>query len=400
MNYSTDRALHRKALAALYPFPIVLAAHRSMQAKSDMAYKFTQEPSFLYLTGINEPDWMLIYDTTAWHLVKPYVSEVHEIFDGSLSIEEAIQLSGITSVLSHTEGEVLLSALSRKYETVVTIGGDPMASEYDFVLNSAGQLLGAKLENLFTEVVDCRPELKKMRAVKTRAELNAQQEAIDVTIDAFDKLKKSINSAAYEYELEAQLNAAFRVTGASGHAYDPIVAGGKNACTLHYGKNQDKLPKNGLVLIDAGTQVGGYCADITRTYAIGMPSDREKAVHAAVERAHHSIIALIEPGVSFESYSHSVDEIMKDALESLGLLKDRTDTKVYRTYFPHAISHGLGIDVHESLGGYKAFMAGMVLTVEPGIYIPEEAIGVRIEDNILVTEAGTINLSQALSTGL
>jgi len=152
-----------------------------------------------------------------------------------------------------------------------------------------------------------------------------------------------------------------------------------------------------MVLIDAGAKVGGYAADITRTYAIGRPSDREIEVHAAVETAHKAIIDLIKPGFGMKDYHFQSDEIMKKALKSLGLLNAPAD---YRKYFPHAVSHGLGIDVHDSLGGFETFQPGMVLTVEPGIYIPEEGIGVRIEDDILVTEEGNRNLSAALPTSL
>lgn len=187
------------------------------------------------------------------------------------------------------------------------------------------------------------------------------------------------------------------MNGAEGYAYEPIVAAGANALTLHYTRNNNPLPKNGLLLIDAAARVGGYCADITRTYAIGTPTAREVAVHAAVEKAHFAIINLIKPGLALSEYQDKSDEIMKEALRSLGLLKKPED---YRKYFPHAISHGLGIDVHESFGGYTEFMPGMVLTVEPGIYIPEEGIGVRIEDDILVTETGNENLSGDLPTGL
>ena len=147
----------------------------------------------------------------------------------------------------------------------------------------------------------------------------------------------------------------------------------------------------------AGARVGGYAADITRTYAIGTPSQREKDVHAEVEKAHRAIIDLIKPGASIKQYSASVDEIMKQALQNLNLFNTPDD---YRRYFPHAVSHGLGIDVHDSLGGFETFLPGMVLTVEPGVYIPEEGIGVRIEDDILVTEDGNRNLSAALPTSL
>lgn len=165
-------------------------------------------------------------------------------------------------------------------------------------------------------------------------------------------------------------------------------------------RNDGDITPDGLLLIDAGALDGEYAADITRTYAMGVPTNRQRQVHAAVEEAHRLIIELIKPGVALKSYLASVDEIMKNALIQVELLKDRNDDDTYRKYFPHAISHGLGIDVHESLGGYKEFMPGMVLTVEPGIYIPEEGIGIRIEDDILVTKTGNENLSRALPTSL
>ena len=169
--------------------------------------------------------------------------------------------------------------------------------------------------------------------------------------------------------------------------------------TLHYTKNSDKLAKNRLVLIDIGARVNGYCADITRTYGI-RPTKRQRAVHAAVEAAHHRIIELIQPNLAIAEYMHAVDEIMKDALCELNLLEARSDDTTYRRYFPHSVSHGLGVDVHDSLGKPQFLQPGMVLTVEPGIYIAEEGIGVRIEDDILVTETGHLNLTAGLSTSL
>jgi Xaa-Pro aminopeptidase len=152
--------------------------------------------------------------------------------------------------------------------------------------------------------------------------------------------------------------------------------------------------------MDVGAEVDGYAADITRTYAKGKPTKRQTQIHEVVRAAHHDIIDIIEPGLSIEDYLKQVDTRMKRALMEVGLLKYENDTDTYRKYFPHAISHGLGIDVHDSLGGAKYFEPNMVLTVEPGIYIPEEGIGVRIEDDILVTESGNRNVSAKLSTEL
>jgi Xaa-Pro aminopeptidase len=154
-----------------------------------------------------------------------------------------------------------------------------------------------------------------------------------------------------------------------------------------------------LLLLDIGALVGGYAADITRTYAIGAPTKRMKDVHSAVKRAHEEIIHLLAPGVTIRSYHEAVDSIMKRELMELKLI-DSLDDSRYRKYFPHAVSHGLGIDVHDSLGNTDQLKQGMILTVEPGIYIPEEGIGVRIEDDILITKDGFENLSATLSREL
>lgn len=390
----------RIALVAQINAPIILTAHTATQQKSDMAYRFTQEPSFLYFTGITEPDWQLIFDGSDWLLVEPAISETQKLFDGHLTSDKAKQTSGINKVISATEAEVLLHRLAKKYKKIFTIGKDPMSRYYTFALNPSPRKLLNRVKRIFEEVGDCRPVVKKLRAIKSEEEIDAHQRAIDVTIDAFQEVKRALSSLNHEYEVEAHFNAAFRATGAGGHAYEPIVAGGAHACTLHYGENNDALPKNGLVLIDVGTQYEGYAADITRTFSVGTPLPREREIHAAVEEAHKKIINLIKPGLLFEIYQSEVDMIMKSALQRVGLLYSFDDTKTYRRYFPHAISHGLGIDVHESLGGGASFQPGMILTVEPGIYIPEEGIGVRIEDDILVTADGTRNLSAALPTSL
>lgn len=387
----------RHILAHQLAKPIALAANTQMQSKADTPFKFTQDASFFYYTGIEDADWKLLFDGSEWHLGAPDVSEVHRIFDGALGDDEAKALSGINSVLTLQQFEAVLIELAEKHPSIAAIGVDPSADRYDFVLNPARELLEDQLKRTFNEVEDCRLAVNKQRAIKSADEIAEIQAAIDVTLNTFEKLRDNLPNFTKEYELEALLSFEYRNHGFEGHAYDPIVAGGKNACTLHYVKNNDALPKPGLVLIDSGAKSHGYAADITRTYAVGMPSERERAVHNEVEIAHHKIIDLLKPDLSIKDYHDAVDEIMKTALQNLGLLNEPDD---YRTYFPHSVSHGLGIDVHDPLGRPKKFRPGMVLTVEPGIYIPEEGIGVRIEDNILITETGNLNLSVALSTGL
>lgn len=376
---------------------ITLTAHTLMQRTNDAHYLFDQEANFWYLTGIDAPDWKLLMIGTDEWLVAPQIDDIHHVFDGSLSREDASITSGITHVIDIKQADKLLQNASRIYNTVCTIGVDPRTKSYNFHQNPSQAILRRDLKKLFRNVYDCRSDIARLRAIKRPEEITAIRKAIAITSDVFINVKKQLPTIQFEYEVEAEFTYRFRKSGARGHAYDPIVAGGKNACTLHYNSNQSKLPKNGLLLLDIGARVNGYAADITRTYAVGTPRQRECDVHAAVKRAHHAIINLLKPGLALSDYSAAVDRIMKHELTGLGLMNTDAD---HRKYFPHAISHGLGIDVHDSLGGPTHLKPGMVLTVEPGIYIPEEGIGVRIEDDILITDNGHENLSGSLATSL
>lgn len=374
-----------------------MGAYSAIQRSGDTAFRFHQESHFWYLTGIEAPDWQLVINESTSYLIAPELDHIHEIFNGSLSFEDAKKISGVDIVLSHNEGVKLIHNLAQDRNIVYSLGPDPYAEHYNFSLNPAPIMLHQKLTDLFKEVVDCRKELARMRAIKQPEEIEVMREAVKLTIEAFGAIKPRLAEIQYEYQVEAEFSYYFQSRGTEGHAYDPIVASGKNACTLHYVANNDQLSDGELLLLDIGARVEGYAADITRMYAVGTPTKRQVAVHAAVERAHHKIIALLKPDLRVDEYSKAVDVIMKDVLQSLGLLGEPKD---YRTYFPHAISHGLGIDVHDSLGSPEKFLPGMVLTVEPGIYIPEEGIGVRIEDDILITKDGHENLSAALPTSL
>lgn len=368
-----------------------------VQRSNDAAFAFEQEANFWYLTGIDAPAWQVVIEKHKTTLIAPDVDEVHRIFDGSLSDEDALRMSGADAVVPFAEGQKLLEELSRAYDTVFALGDDPHASQYDFALNPGPVAFQAVLAEHFKTVHDCRLELAKLRAIKTPEEIQAIRDAVQLTSEAFELVKTNMASYESEYAIEAAFSNHFRLNGATGHAYDPIVAAGKNACTLHYGKNQARLEQGQFVLLDVGARLNGYAADITRTYAYGDVSERQKAVHEAVEKAHHEIIALLRPGYSIKEYFDKVDRIMLRTLHGLDLLKEKQD---YRKYFPHSISHGLGIDVHDALGAPETFKPGMVLTVEPGIYIPEEGIGVRIEDDILITKVGHENLSASLPTSL
>ncbi|MES2630451.1 MAG: aminopeptidase P N-terminal domain-containing protein [Patescibacteria group bacterium] len=376
-------------------YPLIISGNELVQLSGDQETPFCQEASFFWLTNIDEPGWQLILDDKDAWLVSPTKSEIEEIFNGSSDFEDIRMNSGIDTIISQKESESIIENLHSKYEAVYTV--DPIVDAHHMVPNPTRAALIDQLRNSFKEVRDVQPIFYKLRAIKSEDEIKNIQKAIDVSIGAFNKVKENIDTYNYEYEIEADFSYAFRHEGAQGHAYEPIVASGRHACTLHYNKNNEAVEKNALVLLDIGARWNGYAADITRTYAVGEVSEREKAVHAAVERAHYEIISLLKPELGVKEYHEKVDEIMKRELKELGLLNKPDD---YRTYFPHAVSHGLGIDVHDPLGMPKTFKPGMVLTVEPGIYIPEEGIGVRIEDNILITETGHKNLSETLSTSL
>lgn len=375
---------------------VVLAAYDGMQLSGDMSIPFRQEANFWYLSGIEEAGWRLVISKDRSWLIAPDVSEIHRIFDGGLSSEDARSISGVDEVLEWEEGTTLLHTLAKKGDIAYSLGDDPRAEYYSFSLNPAPKRLEKELKKLFGKVHDVRPDVLRLRAIKQPMEIAAITESVNLTVDTFNEVKQKIPQLINEYEVEAEFTYAFRRNKAN-HAYDPIVAGGMNACTLHYIANVDALKKQSLLLIDIGSRLNGYPADITRTYAVGHPTKRQQAVHKAVETAQKEIIGLLRPGLSFEEYQDKSDEIVKEALRSLDLLQQEED---YRRYFPHAISHGLGIDVHDTLGGYAEFKPGMVLTVEPGIYIPEEKIGVRLEDNIAITDTGNTNLSASLSLGL
>lgn len=399
IDHAFHRAARQRLIECLQGGSVVLAAYDALQRSHDMAYPTDQEANFWYLTGITEPGWRLVIDGgrgKSW-LLAPQLSDSQQLFDGAVSSEVAQQISGVDAVLPMRDMDELVRSIAAKHSIVYALGDDPHASYYSFTVNPAQGELWRYLQRVFAGVHDCRRELTQLRAIKQSEEITAIERAVTLTNAAFTAIKPMVAEARHEYEIEAEFSYYFRRHGAAEHAYDPIVAGGKNACTLHYTANTARLAKRSLLLIDIGARVDGYAADITRTYATSEPTKRQQAVHAAVVHAQQAIIQVIKPGLPIAKYQDHVDHVMGTALAQLGLVTGSDDPR-YRQYFPHAISHGLGIDVHDSLGGPRFLEPGMVLTVEPGIYIPEEGIGVRIEDDILITATGNRILGGGLST--
>lgn len=390
----SEYAKRRQALCqAIGDGALYVTAHQPMQRRHDMAYPFSQEANFRYLTGIVAPDWRLLLLAGEAFLVRPELTEVQKLFDGFLRDGAALEMSGADAVISQAQARTRLEALP---------AGTPVwtllpESEATMALNPAPRQLVKELRTMGHVAKDCRAQLAQLRAIKSDSEIACIQQAVDDTIAAFETVRQQLERYQFEYEIEADMTRTLRQRGASGHAYDPIVAAGENACTLHYSANQAPVRPGDMVLLDVGAEVEGYAADITRTYAT-RPTERQRAVHAAVREAQRAIIAMIQPGGSVRDYVEAADRRMRQALEELGLLQPGDDAQRLRAYYPHATSHGLGLDVHDSLGAPVAFAPGMVLTVEPGIYIEAEGIGVRIEDDVLVTSDGVRVLSRELST--
>lgn len=380
---------------------LVVAGYTGMQKTNDEEFCFTQESNMWYLTGIEFPDWWLILDgklNKAW-LVEPDIAESHRLFTDSLTVEDAKQKSGITNVIGRDEAMRMLRNAAKSHPLVYTIGPPPYVDYFTFALNPAIGDMRLMLDRLFVKVQDFRPQLAKIRAIKQPAEIEMMQKSIDLTVKGLNLVKEKLQTYKHEYEIEAELGYAFRMAGGE-HGFDPIVASGQNATVAHYFRNNAPLKKGTFVMMDVGAVLGGYPADITRTYSFGKPTKRMTNVHDAVRGAQAEIISMIKPGLLFEEYNTRADEIIKQAMLKLGIMTSMEDNDGFRRHMPHSLSHGLGVDVHDSLGKPKEFLPGMVLTVEPGIYLQQEGIGVRIEDDILVTKTGHKNMSAKLSTGL
>lgn len=374
---------------------VVMTAHGDMQQAHDMEAPFLQESHFWYLTGINKPNWWLIIDgSDKTYAVAPELDDIDRAFNGELSMDDVKNASGVDRVISRIEAEDILKSLARKHSLVYTVDHADYIRKYlKLHLNPALKDMKSLLERTFSTVEDCSKDLWTLRTLKQPEEIEAMRRAARITCEAFEVMKKEMASYTYEYEAEARLTYEIRRRGADGHAYAPIAASGGNACTLHYVSNNSQIQKRQFLLFDVGARFDNYAADISRTYAIGQVSKRAQAVHLAVQKAQLDMIEAMQPGVALKEFREQSENFMKQALTSLKL-----DPEKLYSYMPHAVSHGLGIDPHDMTVGYEALQPGMVLTAELGMYLPEEGIGVRIEDDVLITVKGHENFSGTLDT--
>ncbi len=374
---------------------LVVTAFTQMQGNNDQAAPFAQEGNFRYLTGIEEADWRLIVDVDSgkeW-LVAPARSFQQTMFDGGLTAEQAAATSGVQTVIEKREGAALLRQLLATKKQAFTIFPQSLR-RYGMAPNPAQSRLVAQLKSI--KVQDARLMLARQRAIKQPIELVAIQKAIDVTIDGFEVVLPQLKHMSAEYEVDGLLTNEFRRRGLT-HGFDPIIAAGKNTCVLHHPLPKDRFVKNDWLLMDIGAKVDGYPADITRTIPIGTPSARHIQVYQAVQRMHEYAFGLLRGGIPAKEYMQKAYQKVGEELKDLGLIDTikMDQTSVFK-YMPHAVSHGLGVDVHDPLGRPETLKESMVMTVEVGVYIPQEGIGVRIEDDVRITNDGAVNMSKRL----
>lgn len=399
-------AANRERLKTLFTgtAPIVVTAAGLMQRAADEAYPFRQDADFWYLTGIDVPGAILVMDKAKEYLIIPSLDPVIETFDGTIEVEDVIRRSGVQDIYFEKDGWKQLEGRLKKVQHVATLAAQPRYDDrYGMYTNGARADLIQRVRdvNERIELLDLRQHMVRMRMVKQPAELAALQEAIDLTVDAIREVTRPsrLGKYAYEYEVEADMTRLIRRAGYR-YGWPPIVASGHRACTLHYMQNDGPLASDELMVLDVGAGVDHYTADVARTVAVGgKPSRRQEQVHAAALAVYEYAISLLKPGVILNQYEKDVEMFMGEKLRELGLIKT-IDHDSVRTFFPHRTSHYLGLDAHDA-GDYDyPLEVGTVLVAEPGIYIPEEGIGVRIENDLLITPEGVTNLTARLPLDL
>lgn len=391
---------NRERLRALCKdsLPIVLTANGLLQRNSDNTFRFRQDSSFWYLTGVTIADAILVIDKNKEYIIIPDQEDYQRVFDGPILEDEIKATSGVDEILSEKKGWSRLKPGLKRTKCFSTLEAPkPYIDFYKFYTNPARASLIGKVKeiNSTIKLVDIRQHVTGMRMVKQPAELKAMKKAIAITIDTVESIRTRLPSYKSEFEIEAELSHGFRIRGATGHAFHPIVAAGKNACIIHYYANNDTIGQARFVLLDVGAEVENYAADLGCTYWITSRNKRENDVYNAVIDVQVYAYSLLKPGVIMKEYEKQIEQYMGKKLVELGLITT-TDRAAVRKYFPHAASHHVGLDAHDIADYETPLAAGMVLAVEPGIYIPEEKIGVRIEHNVLITNNGMQILTKRL----
>jgi Xaa-Pro aminopeptidase len=385
--------------------PVVITANGVMQRSGDEPEMFHQESNFWYLTGINSPELVLVMLANRTFIIVPGMTAVREAFDGAHDLAGYAKHSGITEFLPEREGWRVLKDYLRTANSAATLTSPP-AYIKNYALHTLPyhRRLIEKMKRLHPgiKIRDIRSVLSSLRSIKQPVELQAIQRAIDITCSTLEDIASgSLAHVTHEYEIEAELSYGFRKKAAHGHAFTPVVGAGAHSTTLHHMENNGPIRSDDLIVLDVGAEVEHYAADIARTISQTPMTGRKADVFKAVVAAQDYAISLIRPGVMPREYERAIEAFIGDQLVKLDVFNESDKTKDnIRQFFPHATSHFLGLDTHDD-GDYEAaWQEGMVITCEPGIYLPEENIGVRIEDDILITRKGCEVLSKACPRAL
>lgn len=384
----------------------IFVSNDEFPSNGDALHSFKQNTDLFWLSGINQEDSMVILFPDnpdpkyreVLVLVRP--NELKEKWDGKrLRAKEAAEISGIQTI-------VWLDTIDAPLQTWVHLAdhiyldtneNDRKAShirsrEYRFV----DEMRAAYPLHSFQRAARI---MKKLRSIKTKEEIEVVQKAIDITENTFRRLLQFIHPGVTEYEIEAEIWHSFLSQRATGPAYGSIIASGDNARTLHYVSNNAECKDGELILMDFGAEYGNYCADLTRTVPVnGKFGRRQKTVYNACLHLHNYCKSILKPGISIVEYTEKVGEEATQQFLKIGLLRksevrnEDPENRAYRKYLYHGISHHLGLDVHDLGTRTAPIQAGMLFTIEPGIYIEEEQMGIRIENNFWITKNGNIDL--------
>ena len=377
---------------------VILFAGKAIQKTGDQTYPFTPNRNFYYLTGIKEEDHILVMTKingvkSSKLYIKDIDLEMEKWVGKSIRKEEAEEIAAVDEVKfkSQFDGDIH-GMITMKEEINLYLDLERMSANREgtishrFANEITTKYPQVRINNVYSKIGE-------LRLKKSQEEVDKIKKAIEITKSGIEKLMSEARVGMKEYELEAYFDFNCKVKGATGLAFTTIAAAGENATTLHYVDNNCELKENDLILFDLGAEYNCYNADISRTFPVnGKFTERQKEVYNAVLRVNEEIINLIKPGMKYKDVNEKATELIAEECIKLGLIKDKSEV---RKYYYHSIGHSLGMDTHDIETPHRdiIFEPGVVFTVEPGIYIAEEGIGIRIEDDILVTEDGVINLS-------
>jgi Xaa-Pro aminopeptidase len=372
----------------------VVTANGLMQRSGDTVYPFRQDSNFFYLTGLKEPDLLLVIDGEDEFLVLPKKTHAEQVFGGNINCDDVAKISGIIKILEYAQGweEIKKLQKSRKKVYTITAPSSKITVTDAFFTNGNRRILADKLKrfNKETTLLDIRSELTSLRQIKQPAEISAIEEAIKVTAEGIANARAKIQVGVTGYELKAELDYVF-VKNKMSHGFEPIVISGDDTGVIHSENLARKLRKSEHVLFDIGAENNLYTADIARVYSNSRWTAKQDLVYQAVMKVHREMLKILKPGLAWRDYAAAADEVLGEELLKQKLIK-RNERKLVRSYFPHAIGHSLGLDVHDACD-HNIIQENMVITVEPGFYAKEYGFGMRIEDDVLITKNGVKNLS-------